>query len=91
LALVVVAVVGHGIWIFVALLWKGIFHPTSTETALPTALDDELRDITATQRQLQRLVDQGALYPTLFDQLSGDLRQRRLPRPRHFQPKDQSR
>jgi hypothetical protein len=75
-ALGVLTLVGHAIWVLIAHAWKMVFGPAQPASGHLTAADIELRDLAATQRQLKRLLDQGDISLDRFDQLSACLRRR---------------
>jgi hypothetical protein len=88
--LAVVTLVGHGIWVLVALAWKAMFGPGVQKRDLSNypqedspfirtdAVEAELRDLAVTERELRRLLQRDALDPVVFDQILGGVRRRRL-------------
>src|SRR5437867_3957344 len=73
----VIMLVGHGMWVVLAAIWKAVFGPTPHETAFRRLADDELHDLATIQRQLRRLVERGTLDPATFDRLAAVLNERR--------------
>lgn len=76
-ALAVVTLVGHAVWVVLAQIGKSFFGPAPAEPVPSSAADDELRDLAATHRQLRRLVESGALDHATIQQLESRLIQRR--------------
>jgi hypothetical protein len=71
-----ITLVGHAIWVLLALAWKAVSGPAQPQSDHRSVPETELRDVAATQRQLKRLLDRGELSRELFDQLSTALRRR---------------
>jgi hypothetical protein len=65
----ILTLVGHGIWVLLASLWRWLFGAAPAEPSPSTASDREWREIAATRRQLARLVDRGAITPSTFEHL----------------------
>ena len=77
LAVGVVTLVGHGIWVLFAWAFGAMSRSSSADAVPLNSTDAELRDLAATERQLRRLFNRNALDPNLFDQLMEEVRVRR--------------
>ena len=85
IALAVITVVGHGLWCLLAFIARGLLGGGVPETNRTSALNREeggprssaLRDLNATERQLNSLVEQGLLDTATGDRLQRVIYQRR--------------
>ncbi len=77
-ALAIITLVGHGIWLLLAALWRLFFGPLSgAQRRRFEEPENEWNDLAAARRQIRRLAEQGDLEAATYENLLACLNRRR--------------
>jgi hypothetical protein len=77
-ALAIITLVGHGIWVLLAALWRLFFgHTSGAVRRRFEEPENEWNDLAAARRQIRRLADQGDLEEATYENLLACLNRRR--------------